>query len=166
MLTSVATPAAHECVKFLIQHKQWLGIKTISHIRVWRGPPQTIPDKGPIRFPQFIFDIEDVPADQVKADPPPGWKPPDKKNRPGIPNFIPEFIPDSSLPGAPRPSNPQPGVSAPSVPQPVVPGPSTPRPGPPPRARARREEVIDFSHKISVQKHNQNFMRVHTFQKA
>lgn len=119
-----------QCWLILLQHKDLLGLKYITSIRVFRGPPIRRAFNAPIiRWAQLVFEVQDVPPHLVKADPGPNWvRPPAPGPRP----------PPTVVQPAPNPNQPL-----------GVPGPSTRRPAPPPRARANREEGIEFSHKVT-----------------
>jgi hypothetical protein len=107
ILTCTATIAGQTCSALLLQHKKSLGIKHIAKITVFRG--NTF--RGQY-LPQMLFNVEDVPTNLLRADPPAGWIPPQPQSRPGL-------------------SNPPPNVPGPLPnPQPVIPGPSTPLPSP------------------------------------
>ncbi|KAH7414548.1 hypothetical protein DE146DRAFT_38946 [Phaeosphaeria sp. MPI-PUGE-AT-0046c] len=158
LLTKSASPAAFECVKFILQHKAILDIKYITNIIIFRGPAIRKPGRSPIRYPQLIFEVANVPPNLVKADPAPNWvRPPAQGPRPPI-SYIPVQInPDFEVPGEP---------DAP----PVVPGPSNPQPLPPPEDQdgwvLRRQAGPDVLYKVSHEGGGGDFVRVHTFQKV
>jgi hypothetical protein len=141
VLTSIATPCGKLVSLFLIQHKQWLGLKHVASVKVFRGPPNA-QNKY---YPQLLFEILDVPAHMVKPDPT-NFPIPARPAPPPIPP------PDAfAPPRRPLPLNPQP----------VIPGPSTPRPSP---ARfTRKDSVPSVAHQVRQEGKGDKFLRVHTF---
>lgn len=136
-----------------------LDIKYITNIRAFRGPPVPQRGGGFVRWPQLLFEVQDVPQNLVKADPPANFQPGVGPGPMPPIDYIPVQInPDFDIPG---PSNPQPG---PSNPPPVVPGPSNPRPRAPTEVgRAGQDIPPEISYKVHHEGGNNN-VRVHTFQ--
>jgi hypothetical protein len=141
-LTSIASYPGQICAAFLRQHKPVLGTKHITRIKVFRGKPFKTP-KGMQLLPQLMFRVEDVPTNDIKPDPLPGWK-------------VPPPRPTPSLPG------PSPNL------QPVIPGPSTPRPvaPPPPSQPLRRGLDVKFSYHVEHDLKDNGTTRTYVFRAA
>lgn len=151
----LGSPAAHQCVLFLMQHKAQMGLKYIPSIRVLRGPLVNTAS-GPQLFPQLLFTVDDVPQHMVKPDPAPGWTPPPKQNLPALDN-PPPVMPNPLAEIMPAPNQPAPPLG--------VPGPLNPQPGHPPQHRSGKEQSWpEVAYEVtSHEGHGKNFVRVHTF---
>jgi hypothetical protein len=171
-----------------MQHKPILGIKHITKVRrrstkcvyetsltsyhhqikVFRSARTS---QGKV-YPEMLFYVEDVLAQDLKPDPPPGW-------RPGQP--LPQPAPIVPPPVVPLPSTSRTGL-VPIAPQTssAVAGPSTPRaqvrPADNENARqevspsisyigpnARKEAIPSILYHVKHKGDNKNFIRMHIF---
>jgi hypothetical protein len=141
-LIGIASYPGQTCAAFLRQHKRVLGIKHITHIKLFCGKPFKTP-KGIQLLPQLLFTVGDVPTNDIKPDPLPGW-------------VAPPHRPTPSLPGPPP------------TPQPVIPGPSTPRAVAPlpPSQQWPRALVAKVSYHVEIDFMNNNTIRTHVFHAA